>query len=130
LKHTRMPSAVGAILAALAVPVLAHHSVTGVFDPEDRFEIEGRIVEVEWVNPHVHIQVEVVGDDGAPHMWSLETAPTQFFRNAGVSKSMLEGDGTPTTITGIRGHDKSQLIGFISRITFADGRFIQVDGRY
>ncbi len=114
----------------LAGNAFAHHSVTGVFDPEDHFEIQGRVVEVEWVNPHVHIYVEVAGEGGEPQMWSLETAPTQFFRNAGVSKSMLEGDGGTATITGIRGHDKSQLIGFISRITFADGRFIQVDGRF
>lgn len=109
---------------------LAHHSVTGAFDPEDHFEIAGRIVEVEWVNPHVYIHMEVTGADGEKQLWALETSPTQFFRNAGVSKSMLEGDGGTTTITGIRGHDKSQLIGFISRITFADGRFIQVTDRF
>jgi len=116
--------------AAAGGPTLAHHSVTGAFDAEDHFEIEGRIVEVEWVNPHVYIHMEVTGADGQPQRWALETAPTQFFRNAGVSKSMLEGDGGSATITGIRGHDKSQLIGFISRITFADGRFIQVTDRF
>ncbi|MGD2167325.1 MAG: DUF6152 family protein [Gammaproteobacteria bacterium] len=109
---------------------IAHHSVTGAFDPQDHFEIQGRIVEVEWINPHVHIQVEVAGEDGQMELWSLETAPTQFFRNAGVSKSMLEGDGQMTTITGIRGLDKTQRIGFISRITYADGRFIHVTDRF
>ena len=118
------------VIGTSSVPALAHHSVAGVFDAEDHFEITGRIVEVEWVNPHVFIHIEVPGDDGEAQMWALETAPTQFFRNAGVSKSMLEGDGQPTTISGIRGHDKSLLIGFISRITYADGRFIQVTDRF
>lgn len=117
-------------LIIVFMPAIAHHSVTGVFDVDDHFEIAGRIVEVEWVNPHVHIRVEVPGDDGQNEIWTLETAPTQFFRNAGVSKSMLEGDGGVTTITGIRGLDKSQLIGFITRITYADGRFIHVTDRF
>jgi hypothetical protein len=120
-----------AIFAGFAcASVSAHHSVTGAFDPDDHFEIAGRIVEVEWVNPHVYIHMEVTDAEGDRQMWALETAPTQFFRNAGVSKAMLEGDGQMTTITGIRGHDKSQFVGFISRITFADGRFIQVTDRF
>jgi hypothetical protein len=116
------------LIAVAGIPttsVIAHHSVTGAFDSADPFEISGRIVEVEWINPHVHIHVEVPGEGGQTELWSLETAPTQFFRNAGVSKSMLEGDGATTTFTGIRGLDKSQPIGWIYRITYADGRFIQ-----
>jgi hypothetical protein len=116
------------ILALAALPVSlapAHHSVAGAFDTQDIFEISGEIVEVEWINPHVHIHVDVTNDDGQTERWSLETAPTQFFRNAGVSKSMLEGDGGTTTFTAIRGLDKTQRIGWIYRITYADGRFIQ-----
>ena len=120
-------AALGAFQCAV---VLAHHSVTGAFDPNDHFEITGRIVDVEWINPHVHIHMEVAGENGQTQRWSLETAPTQFFRNAGVSKSMLEGEGGMTTITGIRGLDKDQLIGFITRITYEDGRFIQITDRY
>lgn len=113
-------------LAAFPLTVaFAHHSVAGAFDMQDIFEISGEIVEVEWINPHVHIHVDVTGDDGKTERWSLETAPTQFFRNAGVSKTMLEGDGGTTTFTAIRGLDKSQRIGWIYRITYPDGRFIQ-----
>ncbi len=111
---------------ALAAVAGAHHSVSGVFDSETRFELTGVIAEVEWINPHVFIHLDVADENGEVVTWELETAPTQFFRNAGVSKSMLEGDGGEVTITGIRGHDKSKHIGWISRITFADGRFIQI----
>lgn len=116
----------GVLLAGLANPGLTHHSVSGVFDGASPFEVTGTIIEVEWINPHVYIHVDVEDEDGNVVSWALETAPTQFFRNAGVSKSMLEGDGTPVTITGIRGHDKSKRMGWISRITYADGRFIQI----
>jgi hypothetical protein len=104
----------------------AHHSVSGVFDGESPFELTGKITEVEWINPHVFIHLEVTAEDGSIESWALETAPTQFFRNAGVSKAMLQGDGGAVTITGIRGRDKHKRIGWIRRITYADGRFIQI----
>jgi Family of unknown function (DUF6152) len=120
----------GAVMALMLAGVtstgLAHHSVSGVFDGSTPFELTGTITEVEWINPHVYIHLDVEDEDGHIVSWALETAPTQFFRNAGVSKAMLQGDGKPVTITGIRGHDKSKLIGWISRITYADGRFIQI----
>ena len=112
--------------ALLAIPAFAHHSVSGVFDATTEFEVTGTIVEVEWVNPHVYIYLDAEDAGGATVRWALETAPTQFFRNAGVSKSMLEGDGGLVTIKGIRAHDKTKHIGWISRITYADGRFIQI----
>ena len=103
-----------------------HHSVSGVFDADAPFDLTGTISEVEWINPHVYIHLDVTDADGNIVSWALETAPTQFFRNAGVSKSMLEGDGGEVTITGIQGHDKTKHMGWIRRITFADGRFIQI----
>lgn len=115
-----------AALAGFAGVALAHHSVSGVFDSNDPFELTGTITDVDWINPHVFIHVEVVDETGNVETWELETAPTQFFRNAGVSKSMLEGGGGTVTITGIRAHDKSKRMGWISRITYADGRFIQI----
>jgi len=114
------------LLGGGASAALAHHSVSGVFDAENPFELTGRIAEVDWINPHVFIHLDVTAEDGSVERWSLETAPTQFFRNAGVSKSMLQGDGGDVTITGIRGRDKNKRIGWIRRITYADGRFIQI----
>jgi len=122
----RITMAVGTIAAGLSIAASAHHSVSGVFDGATQFELTGTITEVEWINPHVYIYLDVPDADGNVVTWALETAPTQFFRNAGVSKAKLEGDGSSVTITGIRGHDKTKHIGWISRITYADGRFIQI----
>lgn len=113
-------------IAGVGMPAGAHHSVSGAFDSAAPFELSGTITEVEWINPHVYIHLAVKDPDGDITMWQLETAPTQFFRNAGVSKAMLEGDGGTVTVTGIRAHDKSKQVGWISRITYADGRFIQI----
>lgn len=119
----------GFVVIAGAVVVLAaadgHHSVSGVFDSERPFEINGVVTEVEWINPHIYLHLEVTDADGNVTRWQLETLPTAFMRKAGISKSMLEGDGTPVTITGIESHTLPN-VGWIRRITFEDGRYFQV----
>ena len=102
-----------------------HHSVSGVFDSERPFEVTGVVTEVEWINPHIYMHLEVTGEDGNVTRWQLETAPTAFMRKAGITKAMLEGDGEPVTITGIESHTLPNM-GWIRRITFEDGRYFQI----
>lgn len=102
-----------------------HHSVSGVFDAERPFEINGVVTEVEWINPHIYLHLEVADADGEITRWQLETAPTAFMRKAGITKAMLEGDGTPVTVTGIESHTLPN-VGWIRRITFEDGRYFQI----
>ena len=113
-----------ATVGLLAV-ALGHHSVSGVFDSGRPFEISGVVTEVEWINPHIYIHLEVTGADGEITRWQLETAPTAFMRKAGITKAMLLGDGTPVTVTGIESHTLPN-VGWIRRITFEDGRYFQI----
>ena len=113
----------GAVAALSAAS--GHHSVSGVFDSERPFEINGVVTDVEWINPHIYMHLEVTGEDGNVTRWQLETAPTAFLRKAGITKAMLEGDGSPVTITGIASHTLPN-VGWIHRITFADGRYLQI----
>jgi len=115
----------GLIMATASI-AQAHHSVTGVFDGDEPLELTGTITEVEWINPHVFLHLEVANEDGSVTSWQLETVPTSMFRNGGITKAMLEGDGAPVTITAIRTHDKSLDMGWIHRITYADGRFYDI----
>lgn len=50
---------------------LAHHSVWGVFDPNERFSITGTVTEVEWINPHIFMHLDVADDDGSFHTTDL-----------------------------------------------------------
>ena len=117
-------SVAAGIVAVLSV-ANGHHSVSGVFDAERPFEINGVVTEVEWINPHVYLHLEVTDADGEITPWQLETAPTAFLRKAGITKAMLLGDGTPVTVTGIESHTLPN-VGWIRRITFEDGRYLQI----
>ena len=121
--------AVGALAAGLVAGTSAwgHHSVSGVFDAERPFEITGVVTDVEWINPHVYLHLEVTDAEGSVTGWRLETLPTAFLRKARISQAMLRGDGQPVTVTGITSHRDAHL-GWVHRITYADGHYYQLSG--
>jgi hypothetical protein len=65
----------------LASPVLAHHS-NSMFDTAKVIELTGTVKEFQWTNPHVWIQLEVAGPNGAKQEWSIEGGgPNSLSRN-------------------------------------------------
>ena len=119
-----------AALSALALTgisslALAHHSVWGVFDQNNQFSITGTVTEVEWINPHIFVHLDVTNDDGEVTKWRLETLPTAFMRRAGINKAMLMGSGEPVSVTGIVAHEDPAM-GWVHRITYAEGHFYQL----
>src|SRR5579862_3059554 len=66
-------SLLGAGLVAMAIPALAHHSVSGDYFMDQRTTIEGEIVQFLYRNPHSF--VELKGKDPASGdlvTWSVE----------------------------------------------------------
>ena len=76
-------------LLVVTAVVSAHHSRSHYSD--DIQEIEGNLVEVHWVNPHVGFTVSVANDDGEQELWRVE----------GISNlvSMQRGGVTPDAFT-------------------------------
>lgn len=57
-------------LLAFAAAVSAHHSRSHYSN--DILEIEGELVAVHWVNPHVGFTVSVANEDGEEELWRVE----------------------------------------------------------
>ena len=122
-------AAILGVLLAGASPVFAHHSVVGEFDTTKSLTLKGSISKVQWMNPHIYLYLEVKEADGTESSWALETLPTAMMRKAGLSKEAVMGTpGEVVTVLIIPARDGTKHLGWISRITYADGRYYALGG--
>ena len=77
----------GVMLAG--TPLVGHHAFGGEFDPYRPVLLKGKVVKLEWVNPHAWIHVEVPKAEGPD--------ACQFTPNSKCETWMVEG-GTPNTL--------------------------------
>ena len=65
--------------------------------------------------------------DGAVTTWTLSTLPTAMMRRAGLTKESPQGQpGEVVTINAIAARDETKKLGWISKITYADGHHVQL----
>ena len=109
----------GAGLAA-AAPVLAHHSVTGEYDPDKPVSLKGVVTKVEWTNPHARLYLDVADPNGTVTNWNLELqAVSALVRNGWTRKTINVGD--VVTVQGIRA--RTGIAGANAQaVVLADGR--------
>jgi len=106
--------------------VSTHHSVAGQFDPSQPLTLTGVVSKVDWVNPHIYVYLDVADEQGVVTTWTWETVPTAMARRAGLTRESFLGAGKPVTIEGIAGRKADLHLGFVYKITFADGRYVQL----
>ena len=118
--------AVAALALATSSGSNAHHSVTGLFDPDDLLELSGVISKIDWINPHIYLHLDVEDDSGEIVTWQLETVPPAFLYRAQITPDMLGGGGKPVRVEALRGRDRTQNRGFIMKIHYAEGHTYQL----
>ena len=90
------------IRVALAV-FLLHHSFAADFDITKPVTLTGRVTKIEWMNPHVHIDIDAKGKP-----WSIELGSPNGLREHGWTQKTLK-IGDVVTIEGSRAKDGSNL---------------------
>ena len=115
---------------AAAATLLAHHSVPGQFDMSKPMTLKGVISKIDWINPHIYVRLDVKEPDGTTNTWSLATLPTAMMRRAGLTRETLQGKaGEEVTITAVPARDGSKHLGWINKITYADGHSFAPTGQ-
>ena len=94
----------GAVAAGLlaAMSAAAHHGA-GVFEPEKKVTVAGKVTDFQFVNPHVLVYLTVRGDDGKEVQWGGElTSPNRLARDARAVKwhKTILKPGDQITVTG------------------------------
>ena len=113
--------------AVIAASAAAHHSVSGQYDSSKPLTLTGVISKVDWINPHIYLYLDVKDKDGTVTSWTLSTLPTAMMRRAGLTKESLQGKpGEVVTVNAIAARDETKRLGWISKITYADGHHVQL----
>ena len=108
-----------ALLAAICMPVWAHHSFAAEYDSSQLLTLTGVITKVEWTNPHIYIHLDVKDVSGKVTSWALEGYPPNTLKRTGFTKNVLK-EGDTVTITAYKAKDATNT-GAGREVTFSDG---------
>ena len=125
----RATVAVGILAASLGTALMgsasAHHSLAAEFDTRKIVHLVGVVSQVDWVNPHIYIHVDVKGAKGKVDSWRLECVPTAMARKSGITRTELLGDGSEVQIDAYPARDGTPNLGFLAKISYKDGHHYQ-----
>ena len=124
-KLMRILAAAG-VLAAL--PVSAHHSFSAEFDSDKQVKLEGKVVRMEWSNPHTWLFLDVEKPDGKVERWAVEGGAPGVLLRAGWNRNSLPA-GIKVVVTGFQSKDGALRANSRS-IEFPDGRKLETGSSY
>jgi len=104
---TLLAFGVGLAVAAVAVPVAAHHSFAAEFDAAQPITIRGKVTKISWTNPHVWVYLNVPDEKtGKVENWGFEMGAPQQVRARGWDRDTLK-TGDELIVEGSRARDGS-----------------------
>ncbi len=118
-KFVRIVLATLAALTAAMLPVsiaAAHHSYAATFDVDHHINLEGKVTQFGFRNPHSYIQLEVPGGKDGPVRWSIEWSGTSSLTSQGIDRGTLKvGDVLKVVVSPsrVKGELRAQFVSFV-----------------
>ena len=114
---------VAGVLGLGAQSAFAHHSVSGNFDQDARHDITGTLTAFHLRNPHSHLEVDVVEDDGTVSHWLVEWGTRNDLIRRGVDVDRIKvGDELTITLIPSR---RLEHVGYARAMILPDGSLIR-----
>jgi hypothetical protein len=109
-----------------ASPLLAHHSLAGVYDLKKTERATGVVVKLAFTNPHGALHIELKNAEGATKVWQLTTGSANVLTSAGISATgpgrIKQGDTIQVTFNPAL---NGTTIGFLRSITVQDKKEVE-----
>ena len=112
-------SSLGIFILALSA-TQAHHAFSGEFDSTKPINLRGKVVRMEWINPHACLHLAVVGEDGNEEVWMIEAGPPGALVRRGWRKDSVL-PGIELVVQGYHAIDGTNKANG-REVTFPDGR--------
>ncbi len=111
----------------LASPLLAHHSLAGVYDMKGEKELQGEVSSIKFSNPHGSLTLAVKNADGSDTNWVLTLGSATALAQRGIGKTGPNAlhQGDKISVKFLPAKDGSPL-GFLKTVIMPDGRVIQI----
>jgi len=77
----------------------AHHSFAAEFDADQPVTLEGTITQMEWINPHTWLHIDVENEDGTVSEWMIEGGTPNTLMRRGFTMETVKV-GTEITVEG------------------------------
>ena len=110
----------------LSTAAWAHHAFAAEFDINKPVTLTGTVTQMEWINPHAWIHIDVKGPDGKITSWMVEGGSPNILLRRGFTKHSLE-TGTEIVITGYQAKSGENRANG-ANITFKDGKRLFLGG--
>jgi hypothetical protein len=114
---------VGTALFAQLGALHAHHSFAAEFDYERLGDVEGRVIEVLFVNPHARYFIAVEDADGNEVIWDAQTRSPNALTRIGWSRDTIKL-GDQVTLHGNLGIGNTRKI-WILEVRFESGQTVR-----
>lgn len=89
------PAVVFTMLAAAVasgMPAIAHHSNPFYFDMSSAMTLQGVVLRVRWVNPHIVLDLQTRSEKGAAETWIVQgSSPSNAVRQTGMKERLRPG---------------------------------------
>src|SRR6266566_6178446 len=119
----RTVPAVGFMLFTLlaAASLQAHHSPSAIFDMTKHVAVTGTLTRVNWINPHIVLEMDARGEGGKVEQWTFQSNPPSWYKSVGLARAdFAKAIGQTITVEAVKARDGS-LYGYMDKIRLPDG---------
>ena len=126
MKTTLLVPIIGLGFMIATAPAFAHHAFAAEYDARQFITLKGSLTNVDWINPHAWLHVDVKDESGRVVNWSVEFGSPNALLRRGLRKTDFPA-GTAVVIEGYRAKNVSATINGRS-VKLPDGRNLFTGG--